>query len=146
MRKKIARKLKVPKLKWRLKGWKRSAKKETKSNNKSKKLIDKRHQKLNRQKNFSLSLAIILILWILLGSYIYLIDPETKGALLIFFILLTSTLIFTLSFIFINTRRGILVTVTIIIFLLFRYFGLGNTLNAFLLGALAVIVDQYTKK
>ena len=55
-------------------------------------------------------------------------------------------LLFTLSTIFINTKRGLIYSLAVVGFIALRYFGVGNILNAFLITGLAITADLYTSR
>lgn len=97
----------------------------------------------HQTKNFLPSLVITIILWLLLGSLIYFVEPTTFAALPIFFIVVFITSLFTFSFIFSNTKSGILIALGITIFLILRYLGIGNILNALLIAGIILVIELY---
>ena len=102
-----------------------------------------RKSDVKRRKSFTLSLFLIILLWVSLSTFIYLVDPEQFGAVQIFFVLVFATLTFTLSFAFNNTRRGVIATVCVVLFLILRYFDIGNILNLLLVIGLGISVEYY---
>jgi len=99
-----------------------------------------------RRKNFLPTLIITILLWFCLGALVYFIQPGIPGALVLFFVLVFFTLLFTFSIIFANTRRGILASSVTTLFALLVYFGIGNFLNLFLLLGIGLTLDVYFVK
>ena len=85
-------------------------------------------------------------MWGLVGGIIYFIEPETFGVIPLFFVLVFFALLFTNSLIFGNKRRGLIISISLTLFLLLRYFGVGNILNFLLLAGLALTVELYLAK
>lgn len=104
---------------------------------------DHSDQKIKR-KNFLPTLIITIIIWIVLGGVIYFIDPNTFFAVPLFFILLFITLLFTFSLLFASSRRGLISSLSLLLFLLLSYLGVGNVLNLVLIVAIAVCVELYS--
>ena len=142
MLKTLRRLIRLPKLPWRKPKNKRQPIKR-KSTRKQQKVIDGRKDKLRRRKNFLPSLILTIVLWVLLVGIIYFIDPSTPGIIPLFFILLFLCITFTASFLFINTRLGIITGIFSVMFVVLRYFGIGNALNAVLIIALAIVTEYY---
>ena len=95
------------------------------------------------RKNFLPTLVVISILWGLIALIIYTVDPISTGAVPLFFCLLFVALIFTMSTIYANTRRGILTSIVITLFMVLKYFGIGSLLNLFLIAGLAFSIEIY---
>lgn len=80
---------------------------------------------------------------------VYFVDPIMVRDLLIpnlylpFFLVLFFALFFTLAIIFINSRKGLLFALAIVLFLILRLFGLGNILNAILIFGLLIALNYY---
>src|SRR3989338_11715455 len=74
------------------------------------------------------------------------ITPDTSGVIPFFFVILLLALFFSLSIIFANKRRGIISSLVIEIFLLLRYFDIGNLINLLLLAGVAVAFEFYFTK
>ncbi len=102
-----------------------------------------RRVQILKRKNFLPSLIANLLLWASLGFIIYFLDPFSFGAIFLFFIVLFLSLLFTTALIFGNTRRGLLLSIIIALFLLLRYFGIGNILNLILIIGLGVTIELY---
>lgn len=107
---------------------------------------EKRKELITRNKNFLPSLLATVLLWTLTSTLVYFVDPQTFGAIPIFFLTLFLSLLFTLSLVFANTRRGFIASICLIIFLILRYFGIGNILNLIFIFALGATVELYFSK
>lgn len=81
-----------------------------------------------------------------MGLIVYFISPDTSGVIPFFFVILLLALFFSLSIIFANKRRGIISSLVIEIFLLLRYFDIGNLINLLLLAGVAVAFEFYFTK
>lgn len=99
-------------------------------------------QKLKR-KNFLPSLVVMILLWIILSGLIYFVDPQTFLAVPVFFVLLFATLLFTFAFLFASTRRGCIISISLTLFALLSYLGVGNIINLLLIIAIAVCIELY---
>jgi len=104
---------------------------------------EKRKEQIRRRKNFLPTLIITFLLWMLTSGLVYFIDPETALALPGFFLLIFLSLLFTFSTIFASSRRGFLISFGITLFLILRYFGVGNVLNFLLISGLLVTAEIY---
>ena len=104
---------------------------------------ENRRQQVLKRKNFLPSLIATLVLWAILALTIYFLDPFTVGALPLFFILVFFCLLFTSSLLFGNTRRGLVLTFALTIFLFLRYLGVGNLLNFILIAGLSLTIELY---
>lgn len=101
------------------------------------------YQKKLRRKNFLPALIVTIFLWLSLGGIIYFIDPDVWGVKIIFFVLCFLACLFTFSTIFANTRRGTLTALGLTVFLILRYFGIGNILNFLLIAGILVATEIY---
>jgi hypothetical protein len=104
---------------------------------------EKRKEIRKRRKNFFPTLFVIALLWIGLAFEIVFVDPDIFGALPSFFILFFLALLFTLSTLFLDTRRGFMISLAALLFLLLRYFGVGNIVNLILLAGIVIAVEVY---
>lgn len=102
---------------------------------------DKRQKEVKLRKNFFPTLAVSLLLWGLIALLIYFVEPDTFGAVFIFLLLCFTALLFTFSLAFANSRRGFIAAVALTLFLVLRYFGVGNILNFLLISTLAIILE-----
>ena len=105
-----------------------------------------RASKARHRRNFLPTLIITLFLWSLVTSVVYFIEPENFGAIPLFFALVFFALLFTSSLIFGDKRRGLITSISLTLFLILRYFGIGNILNFLLLAGLAVTVELYLSR
>ncbi len=102
-----------------------------------------RQQQAIRRKNFLPTLLITIFLWSGIAGIIYFIDPHTFGILPLFFVLIFIALLFSFSIIFSHTRRGFLTAFGLTIFLILRYFGVGNILNLLLISGILISLELY---
>jgi hypothetical protein len=102
-----------------------------------------RKQAILKRKNFLPSLIFTIILWVALGAVAYFVDPSTFGAIYLFFLLVFFSLLFTFSLLLGSTRKGLILSISLTIFLILRYFGVGNILNLVLILALGVTAELY---
>ncbi|OGM09543.1 hypothetical protein A2159_00120 [Candidatus Woesebacteria bacterium RBG_13_34_9] len=107
---------------------------------------DFRQKKIRLRKNFFLTAIVIILLWTLLALFIYFVEPNQFAAIPTFFVLLFFSLLFTTSTIFANSRRGTIISLTLIIFLFLRYIGVGNIINLLLLIGLVISTEIYFSK
>jgi hypothetical protein len=108
--------------------------------------VEKRQKKNKVRKNILLTLFTTIFLWLCVASLVYFTDPAKPQNIYLFFILIFLALLFTLSTIFINTKRGLIYSLAVVGFIALRYFGVGNILNAFLITGLAITADLYTSR
>lgn len=106
----------------------------------------KRKQKLKRRKNFFPTLIITVFFWLLIVLIIYFVNPAAIGVIPLFFSIVFITLLFTLSTVFTNTRRGFLTAFGLTLFLILRYLGVGNIINFLLILGLGITIDIYFSK
>jgi uncharacterized membrane protein YbhN (UPF0104 family) len=104
---------------------------------------DIRKEQIRKRKNFFPTLLLTILLWVLAGGMIYLVEPDSFGAIPIFFILVFLALLFTASTIFANTRRGLITALGLTIFLFLRYLGVGNIINFLLIAGLGLTIEIY---
>lgn len=117
----------------------------TKKHNKMRKK-DIRQKRIRLRKNFFPTAIIIVLLWTLITLFIYFVEPNQLAAIPIFFVLLFFSLLFTTSTIFANSRRGLITSLALIIFLLLRYIGVGNIINFLLLAGIVISTEIYFSK
>jgi len=70
-------------------------------------------------------------------------DPTQTGARVIFFILVTIALFLMTSIVLAHTRRGLLVSIAVTVFLILRSWGVGNVINALLLIGVVITFEIY---
>lgn len=105
-----------------------------------------RQKKARARKNFLPTLILTLFFWSIFIVIVMFIDPYANWSLPIFFVSLFVASLFTFSLLFANSRRGLITSLSIILFLLLRYFGIGNILNLILLIGLAITIEVFFKK
>ncbi len=102
-----------------------------------------RQQQAVRRKNFLPTLLVTILLWSGIAGIIYFIDPHTFGILPLFFVLVFIALLFSFSIIFSHTRRGFLSALGLTLFIILRYFGVGNVLNLLLISGVIIALEIY---
>jgi hypothetical protein len=106
-----------------------------------------RQKQVKLRKNFFPTLLITILLWGFLGGLIYFVDPSSPGAVSTFFILLFLSLLFTFSILWADSLLGTAYSLGFTLFLILRYFGIGNVVNLLLLlGVLAAFTIVYFRK
>ena len=105
--------------------------------------ITERKKEVKLRKNFLPTFLLTFLLWLACASIVYFTDPQLRGALPLFFLVAFFSLFFTFSIIFINSRRGLISAIGMVIFIILRYFGLGNILNFFLLAGVCITAEVY---
>ena len=96
-----------------------------------------------KRKNFLPTLIITTTLWLTIFALIYLVSPTNYTAVPLFFVFLFFALLLTFSLVLANTRRGFIVSVSIIFFLILRYLGVGHVVNLLLIAAVAITLEYY---
>lgn len=102
-----------------------------------------RQQQILKRKNFLPTLLLMILLWLTLGALVYFIEPDTFGAVPLFFLITFMAVLFTFSLIFAASRRGLIGAIGITLFLVLAYLGVGNILNLILIVAIAVSIELY---
>jgi len=90
---------------------------------------ERRKQQVLKRKNFLPTLLVTVLLWAIIAGLIYFIDPGTFGIVPLFFVIVFAALLFTFSLIFASTRRGLIGSISISLFLILSYLGVGNIIN-----------------
>jgi len=85
----------------------------------------------------------MLLLWAGLAGLIYFVEPDSPLAVIAFFALFFFALLFTFSTVFANSRRGLITSLALFVFLILRYLGVGNILNFLLIAGVAVTIELY---
>lgn len=104
-----------------------------------------RKQMTLRRKNFLPSLIITFLLFLSLVSTVYFIEPRSSMFIFLFFVNFFSFVFFIFSLIFASSRRGLIVSTCLTIFVILRFFGVGNILNLILIVGLGIIIETYGK-
>lgn len=102
-----------------------------------------RKQQVLKRKNFLPTLLLTILLWLLLTTLVYFADPQTFGAIPLFFLLLFISFLFTFSLIFANSRRGLVASISLILFSILLFLGVGNLLNLILILAIGTCTELY---
>lgn len=104
---------------------------------------EKRNKKIKFRKNFFPTLTITFFLWLCTFGIIYFVEPSVFGIVPFIFVLVFFSLLFSFSTILANTRRGLIISFSLVLFLILRYLGIGNILNAILIIFLAITAELY---
>lgn len=99
-----------------------------------------------KNKNFLPTLLVALFSWLGLTLIILYASPTSLFLLTTFYLLLFMALFLTLSLLLGNSRRGFLISLGIIIFLLLRFLKMAYFLNLALLIGTLVSLELYFKK
>ena len=102
-----------------------------------------RQEQVLKRKNFFPTLLLTILFWVLLGSLIYFVDPGTFGVIPLFFITFFTAMLFTFSLIFTNSRRGLIASISITLFSILLFLGVGNILNLILILAIGTCIEIY---
>lgn len=104
-------------------------------------------QKLVRdRKNFFPTLAITILLWIVTFALVYFVEPDTPLIMPLFFILVFLAFLFTFSTAIANSRRGLILSSAVTVFLFLRYLGVGNIINLLLIAGIVISLEVYYYK
>jgi uncharacterized membrane protein YfhO len=96
-----------------------------------------------RRKNFLPTLVVILLLILTILNLVYFTSPDNFLVIFIFFLLLFALFLFTFSLVIGNAKKGFIVSLVLIIFLILRILGVGNIINFVLLTGLGIIALVY---
>ena len=105
-----------------------------------------RDKKIKRRKNFIPLVFLTIISWTATLYIVFFVDPVERGSLQLFFFSIFFSLLFTFFLIFTNKRRALVLAVSVIFFLILRYFGIGNIINIFLILGLVATAEMYFSK
>jgi hypothetical protein len=104
---------------------------------------NKRKEQVLKRKNFLPTLLLTILFWVLTGLLIYFVDPKTFGAIPLLFTLVFITLLFTFSLLFASSRRGLIASISLTLFSLLLFLGVGNLLNLTLILAIGTCTEIY---
>lgn len=104
---------------------------------------EKRKQIILKRKNFLPSLVITIVLFMFLVSTVFFLDPGESFSVVLFFILTFLFLIFLMSLVLGDKRRGLIYSSLVTVFILLRYYGVGNILNLLLIVGLGIVSETY---
>lgn len=109
-------------------------------------LIQRRHKEITIRKTALPIVLMICTLWVGIFIIIGFVDPQTLLILPVLFSLIFVALFLTISFLSSNTRRGLLYSLAIIVFLTFRYVGIHSLVVVVVLCGITLLVDLYLSK
>ncbi len=99
-----------------------------------------------KRKNFLPTLISTGIIWIILILFVLFVDPYSTAAVPLFFFFSFLATLFLFSLIFVNTRRGFLASLGIVVFLILLYFGIGSVHNLLLIFGILIVIEFYFLK
>lgn len=99
--------------------------------------------RFQRRRNFLPTLLVTIILWGIFAVIFFFVPPETNLLPLLFLVVVVLASLFTGSLIFANTRRGFLLALGILVFMLLNYYNIGNYLNIVLLVGILFAAEYY---
>lgn len=86
-----------------------------------------------------------LTFWLVFLGYINLFPPESRFSFLVFYLLLSTSFLFTFL-LFSSVVQSLERTIIVIIFLLLRQFKLENILNIIILVGIGITLEMYFRK
>lgn len=95
------------------------------------------------RKNFLASFFVSLLLWLSWLTIFFFVPPEYTALPFVFLVLTFLAVLFTTALVFANTRRGLLIAGGMVVFMVLRYFEIGNYLNLLLLAGLLLSIEYY---
>jgi len=105
-----------------------------------------RQENIKKRKNFFPTLVFTVFLWVVIAGLIFFVDPSITGVVFFFFFLFFLATLFFFSLLLGNTRRGLILSTSLIIFIILRFFGVGNILNFLLISGAALTFELYFSK
>ncbi len=102
-----------------------------------------RQKEIKLRKNFLPTLVVIFSLWLILTYLFFFVDPSREGSVPVFFVTLFFALLFTVSTLLANSRRGFFVSIATLLYLVLLYSGVGNLINLILIIAILIIAEVY---
>ncbi|MCX6724782.1 MAG: hypothetical protein NTV20_01615 [Candidatus Shapirobacteria bacterium] len=102
--------------------------------------------KIKRRRNFLPALILTLAFWGILGWLVFSFPPANNLLIIVFYLLLFLATFLTSSLVFANSKLGAIMAAWAILFLVFRYFKIGNILNLSLLTAIFFLLGIYLFK
>lgn len=105
-----------------------------------------RQENRKKRKNFLPTFLLTVLLWLSLFFLVSFVDPNTLGVIPLFFFLIFFAFLFSFATLLANSRRGLSISVFLTLFLILRYFGIGNILNFLLLLGLLITSEIYFLK
>jgi len=99
-----------------------------------------------KRKNFLPTLILAILFWGIWTWFIFSFPPANNFLLFTFYFLLFLATFLTAALIFANSRKGLLIALFLILFLLFRYHHLANVLNILILAGIFISLEVYFSK
>lgn len=103
-------------------------------------------ERTKHRKNFLPALILDLLLVVVWGIVFFFVPPETPFIPLVFLILTGLLILFTGALLLGNSRRGVLASVGVVVFLVLGYFGAGNWINLVLIIGLLLTLEYYLSR
>ncbi|MBI2007422.1 MAG: hypothetical protein HYS83_01850 [Candidatus Blackburnbacteria bacterium] len=102
--------------------------------------------KIPKRKNFLLSFAVALLLWLSWLAIFLFIPPEAFFVPIVFLAVTFLAIFLTVTILFSNTRRGLLTALGAIIFMILNYYHATNYLNIVLVGGVLLTIEYYLSR
>jgi hypothetical protein len=99
-----------------------------------------------KRKNYLPTLALTFLLYLAIFGLIYSFDPGSGWPIFVFFVLVFLASLFTFATLLSNTKRGLIIAISLTFFLFLRFFGVGNILNAILVFGIGLSFEIYFSK
>ena len=99
-----------------------------------------------KRKNYIMLFLLAITSWMSLFYIIIEINPSKTGASFMFFFVVYFCLYFTLYLFLFNKRRASVYSTATVIYIFFRFIGLGNVLYAISILFLAILYDRITSR
>lgn len=110
------------------------------------KKIKERRFFLTLIKNFKKTIFIIVCLWLLIGLIIYFVDPNFYGIKIVFYALVYTALIYTLTLVFADRKRAIVISTLIIVLFFLASIRMANFINIILSLGVYIVFEFYNSK
>ena len=99
-----------------------------------------------KRKNFSPTFILTIFFWLIWLAVLLFFTPESLLVIAGFFLALFLALFFTFSLLLANSRRGFLIALGLILFLILRWQKMGHVLNSILLITTILVLETYFTK
>ena len=87
-----------------------------------------------------------IFLWLLTFALIYFVEPDIPFVIPLFFLLVFLAFLFTFSTALANSRRGLVLSSAVTVFLFLRFLGVGNIINLLLIAGIVISLEVYSYK
>ncbi len=101
------------------------------------------HERFKKKKNFLLTTILAILLWLAWAIIFLFVPPEISLVPILLLGITFLATLFTTSLVLANTRRGLLISVGVAIFMIMNYYGIGNYLNILLIAGILITVEYY---